>query len=501
MALEPEDRYASPLALAEAHRGLAGRRPLPGRAGAGAQPGEAARWPGSASSGPTTSSAGSSTPRGCSGWPAPWRTSRRFPGLERVVRASLGAWHARAKPDGTMLCARGRGPRRGVQPRRPSAGHGLRRRRRRSSGTWPRRRRSASPLTHDGPVTAVAFSPEGDIIATSDAPAMLRLWDAVTGRPLGRPMMPRRPGHGRAGSAPTAPSIATREPGGCSLPLGRRDPAADPASRAVTMTSRSWPSRSTPTARCSRPPATTAVSLPGVPRPGRPIGEPLVHRRGRSRRWLSTGRAQLLTGCPDGKARLWDLAGGRPARVLRCLGPPTLRRFSPAGDRVATASEDGTGPALGPRHGAADRRAALAPSRRSPAWRSAPTARCSRRAAATGPSGSGTPRPPCRSALLWSTGAPSAPWPSAPTAAGWPPAAPTAWPATGSRPAHPRRRRADLLLGPRHDRARFRRGRRDPQARPRRSAGSSAAASTSSAARRRRRSSGGDRRSFTQRRR
>lgn len=67
------------------------------------------------------------------------------PDLERVVRSSLGSWHARSK-----LMERS--------------------------------------VNHGGEIHAVAFSPDGMILATASRDRTTRLWDTGTGLPIGPPL-------------------------------------------------------------------------------------------------------------------------------------------------------------------------------------------------------------------------------------------------------------------------------------------------------------------------
>jgi WD40 repeat protein len=43
-------------------------------------------------------------------------------------------------------------------------------------------------LRHEGPVTSVAFSPNGQIVLTGAKDRTARLWSSATGRPIGPPL-------------------------------------------------------------------------------------------------------------------------------------------------------------------------------------------------------------------------------------------------------------------------------------------------------------------------
>ena len=64
------------------------------------------------------------------------------------------------------------------------------------------------PLRHEGGVSAVAFSPEGDRVLTGSSDNTARLWDARSGKPLGEPLRHEA----RLWPSPSAPMGAPSTP-------------------------------------------------------------------------------------------------------------------------------------------------------------------------------------------------------------------------------------------------------------------------------------------------
>ena len=153
-------------------------------------------------------------------------------------------------------------------------------------------------LSHESPVDAAAFSPDGRTVLTGGDYQTARLWDAATGLPIGQPL--RDDG--------TVFAVAY-SPDGKTLLTGGRN-----------QTVRLWDMAT-----------------------GQPIGSPFRHAD-----WVMAvgfhpdGKA-VLTGSGDKTARLWDMATGRP------IGPPLVHQgrvsavaFSPDGKAILTGSNDGT---------------------------------------------------------------------------------------------------------------------------------------------------------------
>jgi WD40 repeat protein len=154
------------------------------------------------------------------------------------------------------------------------------------------------PLTHQGAVWAVAFSPDGKMVLTGSADKTARLWEAGTGKAIGVPL--RHQGEVLA---------VAFSPDGSMVLTGAQD-----------RTARLWK-------------AGTWQAL----------GRPLRHQGIVTAVAFCPDGRTLLTGSEDKTARLWDAVTGT------AVGPPlehgdgvSAVAFSPAGETILTGSLDGT---------------------------------------------------------------------------------------------------------------------------------------------------------------
>ena len=199
----------------------------------------------------------------------------------------------------------------------------------------PHHARLKAVLSHEGPVDAAAFSPDGKTVLTGGDDRTARLWDVATGQPIGQPI--RHEGVVTCVAfSPDGKTILTGSSGQDGAALGCRH------------------------------------------RPTRRIALPAWGRGHGAWRIVPTARP-LLTGSADNMARLWDAATHRP------IGQPFVHQtvvesvaFSPDGKSLLTGSWD-DGAALGRRHRPPIGSPLQASANVVCAWRSAPTASPSHR--------------------------------------------------------------------------------------------------------------------------
>jgi hypothetical protein len=189
---------------------------------------------------------------------------------------------------------------------------------------------------HPAALGGLAIRPDGRVLAANGGDGRIRLWDPVSGRPVGRDLVHRPPGDPRRPSS-VSPSVRTgrRSPrpgrtARCSS--GMPETATRPGwSWTIRLPSSRWPSA--PTAGSSPPDARMESSGSGTRRRAGASGRRCVTRRGRSRPWPSAPTASCWpragpTERPDSGG--WPMAG-RPSR--RSVTPATSTPWpsTPAG--------------------------------------------------------------------------------------------------------------------------------------------------------------------------
>ena len=259
------------------------------------------------------------------------------PSIERAVRASLGGWHSRAKlvertlshgcavhavafsPDGRMLAT-------------ASAEQSVR--------LWDVAKGGllSSPIRHEKAVRAIAFSPDGRILATASDDGAMRQWDAMTGAAVCKASV-----HGVPVPAvcfsPEGTRIATGSGSGaaCLWATATGLPIGEPEAEGALMLAIAFS------------PDGTRLALAGddgqvrirETDKGMLLRETLRHEAGVNALAFSADGRRLVSGCRDGRVRIWETQEWTKLAEIACHVKPGCLAYSPAGRSIAMASEDG----------------------------------------------------------------------------------------------------------------------------------------------------------------
>ncbi len=262
------------------------------------------------------------------------------PGLDRAVRASLGGWHAGAKriertlahggvvhgvvfsPDGRSLAT--------VCDDRLAR-------------LWDLAKGAplSAPMGHDDDVHAIAFHPDGTMIATVGRDGALRRWEAVTGTSIGVALRHEAP-----------VTVVRFSPDGSTIATASRSNATClwDAATGSAIDATSTTGHDTAVLDIAFHPDGTLLAASGddgqvwlrETATGRRLDATLSHEAAVPSLVFGRDGRTLLTGCRDGRARLWDLSGSSLLVEFPHRAEVGRVAVSPDGGSAATACHDGT---------------------------------------------------------------------------------------------------------------------------------------------------------------
>ena len=195
------------------------------------------------------------------------------------------------------------------------------------------------PLKHDNGVRSASLSPDGSKIVTCDDHAA-RIWDVATGKPFGTPIE-NEYDVVAASFSPDGTKIVTAswDQTARLWDVATGKPLGPPLKHDEVVRSASFSPDGTKIATASDDQTARLWDVAT----GKPLGPPLKHDKAVVSASFSPDDTKIATVSDDHTARLWDVATGKP------FGPPLKHNdvvrsatFSPDGTKIATASLDQT---------------------------------------------------------------------------------------------------------------------------------------------------------------
>jgi eukaryotic-like serine/threonine-protein kinase len=198
-----------------------------------------------------------------------------------------------------------------------------------------------APIRHEEKVRAIAFNLNGSVLATATEDGLVHRWDAPSGERIGNPIP--------LGSPPSAMifspdgskiAVASRSDGPCLIEVasGRVVVAADTERPGCLVLAIAFNPDGSQLAIAS---ADGQVRLRDTAT-GSLQGQPLAHESAVPALQFSPDGRHLLTGSLDGRARVWDAGHGSVVAELPHRDAVSCGAWSPSGRALATGSRAGT---------------------------------------------------------------------------------------------------------------------------------------------------------------